>query len=501
MSGFLNIFGRSKHRNSKSSETSPSRPAGKLPSTPADNHPPQKEVNKTGTLKSSTSRSSAPSGDVQKPRRNRTNQRSVRADNFDYSTVRSPDYSERTRNDKTARQPWSPNQFQVPVAEGKVRFHDFELPPTLMRAIAELGYQYCTPIQADVLGATLKGRDAIGKAQTGTGKTAAFLIASIKQLLEIPPPHQRYLNEPRALIIAPTRELAMQIHKDAQALTKYTNLHCAMVVGGMDYDKQREQLQKEYVDILVATPGRLLDYCERRDIYLDLVETMVIDEADRMLDMGFIPQVRRIIRSTPRPGDRQTLLFSATFSEDVLRLGEQWTWQPLKVEIEPESVATETVDQKVWIVSADEKYRTLYNLITRHNLERVIVFTNRRDQTRRLTEKLRKDRIQADMLSGDVPQKKRTRTLEDFRSGKLRVLVATDVAGRGIHIDGISHVVNYTLPEDPEDYVHRIGRTGRAGTSGISISFACEDDAFLIPTLEELLGGKLNCTPPPQDLL
>ncbi|WP_329601994.1 ATP-dependent RNA helicase RhlB [Sansalvadorimonas verongulae] len=389
----------------------------------------------------------------------------------------------------------------MPEEAGKSRFHDFNLPAPLMHAIADQGFKYCTPIQAEVLGATLQGRDAIGKAQTGTGKTAAFLIATIKQLLEIPAPDERFLGEPRALIIAPTRELAMQIHKDAEALTKYTNLHTVMVVGGMDYEKQRQQIQHNYVDILVATPGRLLDYCERRDLHLDLVETMVIDEADRMLDMGFIPQVRRIIRSTPRPGDRQTLLFSATFSEDVLRLGEQWTWHPLKVEIEPDSVATDTVDQKVWIVSTEEKYKVLYNLITRNELERVIVFTNRRDQTRRLTEKLRKDKLRADMLSGDVPQKKRVRTLEDFRSGRLRVLVATDVAGRGIHIDGISHVVNYNLPEDPEDYVHRIGRTGRAGTTGTSISFACEDESFLIPTLEELLGGRLSCTQPPEELL
>ncbi len=463
MSGFLNIFGRSRHRNSKSNDSSqPQAPSKQSPSPASEGRP-------------------AKSGST-KPRRSCATRRSPRAK-------------------KPEQRAWDLSEFDIPVEEGKVRFHDFNLPLTLMRGIHELGYKYCTPIQAEVLGATLQGRDAIGKAQTGTGKTAAFLIATIKQLLEIPPPDERYLNEPRALIIAPTRELAMQIHKDAQALTKYTNLHCAMVVGGMDYEKQRQQLQKNYVDILVATPGRLLDYCERRDLYLDLVETMVIDEADRMLDMGFIPQVRRIIRSTPRPGDRQTLLFSATFSDDVLRLGEQWTWHPLKVEIEPDSVATDTVEQKVWIVSTQEKYKVLYNLITRHQLERVIVFTNRRDQTRRLTEKLRRDRIKADMLSGDVPQKKRTRTLEDFRSGVLQVLVATDVAGRGIHINGISHVVNYNLPEDPEDYVHRIGRTGRAGTNGISISFACEDEAFLIPTLEELLGSKLDCTLPPVDLL
>nr|WP_281177685.1 ATP-dependent RNA helicase RhlB [Endozoicomonas arenosclerae] len=393
------------------------------------------------------------------------------------------------------------SQFQVEPEEGKTRFHDFELPDQLMRAIQEQGFKYCTPIQAEVLGSTIAGRDAIGKAQTGTGKTAAFLLSTIKQLIDIPPPDQRYLGEPRAVIIAPTRELALQIGQDAEALTKYLPLNVLTVVGGMDYEKQRSRMSSGFIDILVATPGRLLDYCERKDLHLDLAETLVIDEADRMLDMGFIPQVRRIIRMTPRPGDRQTLLFSATFTDEVLRLGEQWTWKPVKVEIEPESVATETVDQKVFIVTNEQKVPLLINLINQNNLERVIVFTNRRDETRRLTEKLQKKGLKADQISGEVPQKKRLKTLDNFKNGRLTVLVATDVAGRGIHIDGISHVINYNLPEDPEDYVHRIGRTGRAGASGTSISFACEEDSFLIPDLEEMLGAKLNLEYPPEELL
>ncbi len=396
---------------------------------------------------------------------------------------------------------WDISQFQVEPEQGKTRFHDFDLPDPLMRAIQELGFKYCTPIQAEVLGSTLAGRDAIGKAQTGTGKTAAFLLSTIKQLIDIPAPDQRYLGEPRAVIIAPTRELALQIGQDAEALTKYLPLNVLTVVGGMDYEKQRSRMSSGFIDILVATPGRLLDYCERKDLHLDLTETLVIDEADRMLDMGFIPQVRRIIRMTPRPGDRQTLLFSATFTDEVLRLGEQWTWQPVKVEIEPESVATETVDQKVYIVTNEQKVPLLTNLINQNNLERVIVFTNRRDETRRLTEKLQKKGLKADQISGEVPQNKRLRTLDNFKNGRLTVLVATDVAGRGIHIDGISHVINYNLPEDPEDYVHRIGRTGRAGASGTSISFACEEDSFLIPDLEDMLGAKLNLEYPPEALL
>lgn len=396
---------------------------------------------------------------------------------------------------------WDINEFAVEPEEGKTRFHDFGLPKGLMQGIHELGFKYCTPIQAEVLDSTLAGRDAIGKAQTGTGKTAAFLVSTIKQLIDIPAPDTRYIGEPRVVIIAPTRELALQIGSDAEALTKHLPLHVVTVVGGMDYDKQRQKINSNYMDILVATPGRLLDYCERKDLFLDLTETLIIDEADRMLDMGFIPQVRRIIRMTPRPGDRQTLLFSATFTDDVLRLGEQWTWQPVKVEIEPDCIATNTVDQKVYIVTNEQKYALLTNILKRDKLERVIVFTNRRDQTRKLTERLQRDGFRSDQLSGEVPQKKRIKTLENFKAGKISVLIATDVAGRGIHIDGISHVFNYYLPEDPEDYVHRIGRTGRAGALGTSISFACEDDSFLIPDLEELLGNKLAIEYPPEELL
>ena len=412
------------------------------------------------------------------------------------SSPRSPQ-----KKENTASEPWDIGQFNVPVQEGRSRFHDFDLPVELMRGIADLGFKYCTPIQAEILGAAIHGKDAIGKAQTGTGKTAAFLISIIKQLLHIAPPSPRYLGESRALILAHTRELAMQIYKDAQNLCKYTTLNSTLIVGGVDYERQRKKLQREYIDILVATPGRLLDYLERGELHLDLTETLVIDEADRMLDMGFIPQIRRLVLSTPRPGDRQTLMFSATFNDPVLNLCQQWTWKPLQVEIEPESLATETVDQKIWLASTAQKYRILTNLIRKKKLSRVIVFANRRDQTRRLTEKLRKDNIQAEMLSGEISQDKRTKTLEKFRSGQVPVLVATDVAGRGIHVDGVSHVINYTLPEDPEDYVHRIGRTGRAGNSGTSISFACEDDSFLLFDLEKALNRPVTCTPPPQELL
>lgn len=367
---------------------------------------------------------------------------------------------------------WKLEDFVVEPQEGKTRFHDFKLAPELMHAIQDLGFPYCTPIQAQVLGFTLAGKDAIGRAQTGTGKTAAFLISIITQLLQTPPPKERYMGEPRALIIAPTRELVVQIAKDAADLTKYTGLNVMTFVGGMDFDKQLKHLEARHCDILVATPGRLLDFNQRGDVHLDMVEVMVLDEADRMLDMGFIPQVRQIIRQTPPKSERQTLLFSATFTEDVMNLAKQWTTDPSIVEIESENVASENVEQHIYAVAGADKYKLLYNLITDNGWERVMVFANRKDEVRRIEERLVRDGVNAAQLSGDVPQHKRIKTLEGFREGKIRVLVATDVAGRGIHIDGISHVINFTLPEVPDDYVHRIGRTGRAGAEGVSISFA-----------------------------
>ncbi|MHC2147306.1 ATP-dependent RNA helicase RhlB [Pseudomonas sp. 210_17 TE3656] len=407
----------------------------------------------------------------------------------------------RERKPKPAASTWKLEDFVVEPQEGKTRFHDFKLSPELMHAIHDLGFPYCTPIQAQVLGHTLRGKDAIGRAQTGTGKTAAFLISIISQLQQTPPPKERYMGEPRALIIAPTRELVVQIAKDAAALTKYTGLNVMTFVGGMDFDKQLKALEARHCDILVATPGRLLDFNQRGEAHLDMVEVLVLDEADRMLDMGFIPQVRQIIRQTPPKSERQTLLFSATFTEDVMNLAKQWTTDPSIVEIEPENVASETVEQHVYAVAGSDKYKLLYNLVTENKWERVMVFANRKDEVRRIEERLVRDGVNAAQLSGDVPQHKRIKTLENFREGRITVLVATDVAGRGIHIDGISHVINFTLPEDPDDYVHRIGRTGRAGTSGVSISFAGEDDSYQLPAIEELLGRKISCEMPPTELL
>lgn len=396
---------------------------------------------------------------------------------------------------------WSLEQFDVPPAKNKVRFHDFQLSDSLMQGIHALGFEYCSAIQAQSLPFSLAGHDVLGRAQTGTGKTAAFLISVIQDLLDNPIEDQRYAGEARALIIAPTRELVLQIAEDAKALTKFTDLTVHTLVGGMDYGKQRNQLHNEFVDILVATPGRLMDFADSQDVFLDQLEMLVIDEADRMLDMGFIPQVRRIVRSAPRRENRQTLMFSATFSKEVLHLSDQWMHEPQSVEIEPENVATDSVEQHIYLVSGDEKFTMLYNLLKQDNVDSLIVFANRRDECRRLHSHLRGVGVKAGLLSGEIDQNKRVKTLDGFKSGQLKALVATDVAGRGIHINDVSHVVNYTLPEEPEDYVHRIGRTGRAGSLGTSISFACEDDAFRLPALEALLGQPIRCEQPPEELL
>ena len=383
----------------------------------------------------------------------------------------------------------------------QVSFDTFNLQKPLREAINKLGFKYCTPIQAQSLVHTLQGHDVTGKAQTGTGKTAAFLITIINDLLSNPVQEERFLGEPRALIIAPTRELAIQIASDAQLLTAFCDLHTVTLVGGEDYQKQNKALDAKPVDIVVATPGRLLDFVQNDNLYLGLIELLVLDEADRMLDMGFIPQVRAVVARTPKKECRQTLLFSATFTPEIVELGSRWAMDPIMVEIEPERVAAAAVDQKVFLVTTADKYNLLYNLISEPGAERVMVFSNRRDQVRKLADNLYRNNINCGLLSGEIEQKKRVRTLEDFKSGKLKVLVATDVAGRGLHIDDVTHVINYTLPEEADDYVHRIGRTGRAGAIGTSISFACEEDSFMLPAIEEKLGMKLSCLHPMEHLL
>ncbi len=382
-----------------------------------------------------------------------------------------------------------------------VSFDNFDLVEPLRAAIRKIGFEYCTPIQAQSLVHTLAGHDVTGKAQTGTGKTAAFLITIINDLLSNPIEEERYIAEPRALIVAPTRELAIQIASDADLLTHGCGMHVVTLVGGEDYQKQNRALDAKPVDIVVATPGRLLDFVQNSNLHLGAVEVLVLDEADRMLDMGFIPQVRAVVSRTPKKECRQTLLFSATFTPAIVELAQRWAVDPIMVEIEPEQVAAEAVDQIVYLVTTADKYNLLFNLIAEPKAERVMVFSNRRDQVRKLADNLYRNGVDCGMLSGEIAQNQRVRTLDAFKTGKIKVLVATDVAGRGLHIDDVTHVINYTLPEEAEDYVHRIGRTGRAGAIGTSISFACEEDSFLLPDIEEKLGAKLNCIHPDEALL
>ena len=381
---------------------------------------------------------------------------------------------------QAAHAAWSVEQFAVPAVEGKKRFHDFDLPSEVMHGIADLGFQYCTEIQSLSLQNALDGKNIAGKAQTGSGKTAAFLVSILTRYLRTPDARASKGGCPRALVIAPTRELVIQICKDADAIGKYCNLRSLAVYGGMDYERQKAELQEAPVDLLVATPGRLLDFCNQHVIDLTKVDTLVIDEADRMLDMGFIPDVRRIMGRLPPKDKRATLLYSATLTDSVMELASQWMEQPFKAEVESERNATDTVRQVVYVIRSEDKFKVLFNHIALHPEARAIVFCNRKSTTEDVYESLKRRGVTCEMLSGDVNQNRRLKTLEEFRAGNVKIVVATDVAGRGIHVDDIEYVINFDFPYEAEDYVHRIGRTGRAGNTGIAISFADEDESFAV---------------------
>lgn len=396
---------------------------------------------------------------------------------------------------------WDDAIFKVPFSEGKTRFTDLKLPKEILHAIYDLGFQYCTNVQAEVLPKSMIGEDITAQAQTGTGKTAAFLITIFNHLLTHPLEAHRKPGTPRVLILAPTRELVLQIEKDARGLSKYSHFSILSLLGGMDYRKQQHILRQDPCDILVCTPGRLLDFMQKKIVDLGKVEILIIDEADRMLDMGFIPSVKNIVRQTPPKTDRQTMFFSATLTGDVKRLAESWTRNASEIIIKPDEVAGQSIEQITYITTVDEKPTLLYNLIMQKHLERVLVFVNRKDDAKRLKTKFDFYGLSCALLSGDIEQNQRIKRLEKFREGQIRVLVATDVASRGIHVEGISHVINYNMPQDVEEYVHRIGRTGRAGATGTSISFADEDDSYEIKKLEEFLGKKIEVKFPEDELL
>jgi len=395
---------------------------------------------------------------------------------------------------KTAHEAWSLDSFVVEPMEGKKRFHDFDLPSEVMHGIADLGFKYCTEIQALSLEQALAGKNIAGKAQTGSGKTAAFLVAILTRYLRTPESRAKTGGTPRALVIAPTRELVIQICKDADAIGRYCALRSLAVYGGMDYDRQKQEVKGAPVDLLVATPGRLLDFVKSRVIDLSKVDTLVIDEADRMLDMGFIPDVRRIMSHLPPKQKRATMLYSATLNDTVMRLALNWMEEPFRAEVESETNATDTVRQVVYIVRSKDKFTVLFNHIALHPEARTIVFCNRKSTTEDVYESLKVRGVSVEMLSGDVNQNKRLRVLDAFRDGEVKVVVATDVAGRGIDVKGLEYVINFDFPYEAEDYVHRIGRTGRAGSTGIAISFADEDESFAIPEIEDFIKEPLKCT-------
>ncbi|RBE80116.1 ATP-dependent RNA helicase RhlB, partial [Xanthomonas oryzae pv. oryzae] len=382
-----------------------------------------------------------------------------------------------------------------------VTFSSFDLHPALVAGLESAGFTRCTPIQALTLPVALPGGDVAGQAQTGTGKTLAFLVAVMNRLLNRPALADRKPEDPRALILAPTRELAIQIHKDAVKFGADLGLRFALVYGGVDYDKQRELLQQG-VDVIIATPGRLIDYVKQHKVVsLHACEICVLDEADRMFDLGFIKDIRFLLRRMPERGTRQTLLFSATLSHRVLELAYEHMNEPEKLVVETETITAARVRQRIYFPSDDEKQTLLLGLLSRSEGARTMVFVNTKAFVERVARTLERHGYRVGVLSGDVPQKKRESLLNRFQKGQLEILVATDVAARGLHIDGVKYVYNYDLPFDAEDYVHRIGRTARLGEEGDAISFACERYAMSLPDIEAYIEQKIPVEPVTSELL
>ena len=371
-----------------------------------------------------------------------------------------------------------------------ITFESFDLHPHVLSGLHATGFMRCTPIQALALPVALSGRDVAGQAQTGTGKTAAFLVAVLNRLLTQPAMTDRKLTDPRAIIVAPTRELAIQIDKDFHAIGRDTGLTSALIYGGVDYDKQREAL-KSGCDLVIATPGRLIDYLKQHVFTLNAIEVVVIDEADRMFDLGFIKDIRFLLRRMPPREQRQGMLFSATLSLRVLELAYEHMNSPEKVTAETDTVTADHVHQVVYFPAKEEKLPLLINLLSRIEAPRGIVFVNTKIAAEKVTRTLERQGFTVAALSGDVPQAKRERLLARFQKGDIELLVATDVAARGLHIAAVSHVFNYDLPHDPEDYVHRIGRTARLGAEGDAISFACDLYAIGLPDIERYIDQKI----------
>lgn len=405
----------------------------------------------------------------------------------------------------------------------QIRFSNLELSDSILRSLKDAGFNHCTPIQRQALPLSLRGMDIAGQAQTGTGKTAAFLLATFQYLindaeddaevqvddmddLDAEKPaikaaaKSKQIKYPRAIILAPTRELAIQIHKDALQLGKHLNLKMALIYGGTDYQKQLDSI-KSNVDIIIGTPGRIIDFYRQSAFTLDNVKVTVMDEADRMFDLGFIKDIRFLLRRMPPPDQRLNMLFSATLSYKVTELAYEHMNNPVLIRIETEEVTSKAIQQSAYCPSNEQKIPLLVGILNQHKPQRSIIFVNTKRCAERLDDTLNANGYKTAALSGDVPQDKRQRLLADFQENKITLLIATDVAARGLHIADVSHVFNYDLPQDVEDYVHRIGRTARFGASGVAISFICEEYAYSMPDIEEYIEQKIPVLPITADLL
>ena len=380
-----------------------------------------------------------------------------------------------------------------------IEFNRLNLHKLLQAGLQNAGFERCTPIQAKTLPRLLDGQDVAGQAQTGTGKTAAYLLATMQKLLS-EPRSDASDGHPRAIILAPTRELAIQIHSDAELLGGETGLDFGLVYGGVDYEKQRQTVS-DGIDILIGTPGRIIDYFKQRVFNLRHIEVCVLDEADRMFDLGFIKDLRFLLRRMPHPTKRLSMLFSATLSHRVNELAYEHMNNPEFIEVSPDKRVADRVEQRLYHTAANEKMALLIGLFREINPSRTLVFVNTKRVAMLVVDYFNANGFNARTLSGDVAQNKRQRLIGDFSSGKVDIVVATDVAARGLHIDDVSHVVNFDLPQNPEDYVHRIGRTARAGAAGDAISFGCEEYVFSLEAIQEYIGHKIPVSQVPEELL
>jgi len=379
----------------------------------------------------------------------------------------------------------------------ETKFSNLELSNSILRSLRDANFEFCSPIQNQTLPLALRDKDIAGQAQTGTGKTAAFLLATFQRLIN---DESETIKYPRAIIIAPTRELAIQIHKDALLLSSHLNLKFALIYGGTDYKKQLLQI-KANVDIVIGTPGRIIDFYKQKAFSLDSIQVMVLDEADRMFDMGFIKDIRFLLRRMPEPEKRLNMLFSATLSFKVTELAYEHMNNPIMIKIETEAVTSKAINQFAFSPANEQKIPLLIGILNSHKPERCIIFVNTKRTAEQLSSYLGANGFKTATLSGDVPQEKRQRLLNSFQEKKLPIMIATDVAARGLHIPDVSHVINYDLPQDAEDYVHRIGRTARFGASGEAISFICEEYAYSMPDIEDFIGEKIPTQIVTDDLL